>query len=62
MNSAGLKSEIHPKFLKFIEICKQLDFATIEKLEIQAGLPVFMVTEEGTIVIPGASVKKKHKL
>lgn len=57
-----IRVEIHPAFLKFIEICAELGFATIERLEIQNGLPVFIETTEGAIILPGAKITKKQKL
>jgi len=34
--------EIHPAFLKLIEICQRIDFGVIKELKIQNGLPVFV--------------------
>lgn len=56
------KQDIHPAFLKFIEICQQINFGQIECLQIQNGIPVFLETTEGTIVLPGAKITKKQKL
>ncbi len=60
--SVELENEIHPAFLKFIEICAQINFGKIECLQIQNGLPVFVETSEGIITLPGAKIIKKHKL
>lgn len=53
---------LHPAFVKFIEICRQINFGQIERLQIQNGLPVYAETTEGTIILPGAKITKKHKL
>lgn len=57
-----MDNKIHPAFLKFIEICAQINFGTIDRLEIQDGLPVFVETTEGAIILPGAKITKKQKL
>ena len=58
----NVDTKIHPAFLKFIEICAQINFGDIKCLQIQNGLPVFVETTEGTIVLPGAKITKKQKL
>ena len=55
-------NDIHPAFLKFMEICAQINFGRIECLQIQNGLPVYVETTEGTITLPGAKIIKKQKL
>lgn len=53
---------IHPAFLRFMEICAQINFGQIERLQIQDGVPVFIETTEGSIILPGAKITKKVKL
>jgi len=59
---SNVVKDIHPAFLKFIEICAQINFGQIECLQIQNGIPVFVETTEGTIVLPGAKITRKQKL
>ncbi len=54
--------KIHIAFLKFMAICAQINFGTIDRLKIQDGLPVFVETTEGVIILPGATITKKQKL
>ena len=42
MESTVASIEIHPAFLKLIEICQRIDFGVIKELKIQNGLPVFV--------------------
>lgn len=57
-----VEAKIHPAFLKFIKICASINHGTIKCLQIANGLPVFVETAEGTIVLPGAKITKKRKL
>lgn len=62
-NVIGNKDEqerLHSAFYRFAEICRRLDYGVIEKIQIHAGLPVFLEIEVGTALI--AKVKQKHKL
>lgn len=56
------KQEIHPAFLKFIQICADLEYGTIERLQIQDGVPVMVETTEGSIILPNAKIIRKTKL
>lgn len=55
-------AKVHPAFLQFIEICTQINFGQIEKLQIQDGVPVLIETTEGAIILPGAKITKRTKL
>jgi len=33
---------VHPAFLKFMELCNQINFGTIKELKVQNGIPVFV--------------------
>lgn len=57
-----MDKEIHSAFLKFIEICAEIKYGTIERLQIQDGIPVIIETKLGTIVLPEATITKKTKL
>ena len=35
-------SELHPTWQKFIEYCESIQFGTLEKVQIQDGLPVLV--------------------
>ena len=59
-NSFSKKEQLHPAFYRLAEICKQLGFGTIARLEVQNGLPVFVEIE--VEVGLQATVKQKHKL
>ena len=54
--------EIHPAFLKFIEICAQINFGVIERLQIQNGIPVFVEVTRDNVILLGAKVTEKIKL
>ncbi len=60
MESNLVDAKVHPAFLRFIEICKHINFGTIERLEIQNGLPVFVEVVENSVVQP--KIVKKIKL
>ncbi len=54
--------KIHPAFLRFAEICAEIGFGQIDCLKIENGLPVFVETTKGSIILPGARITKKTKL
>lgn len=58
----AVENNIHPAFLKFMEICAEINFGRIECLQIQNGLPVYIETAEGIITLPRAKIIKKQKL
>lgn len=37
-----LELNIHPNILKFMELCRDINFGTIQELSIQDGIPVFV--------------------
>ena len=59
-NTFSPREQLHPAFYRLAEICEKLGFGTIERLEVQNGLPVFLEIE----VEAGlrAKVKQKYKL
>jgi len=60
MESAVANIEIHPSFLKLVEICKQIKFGAIKELKIQDGLPVFVTYDIRTEL--DAVIEKSVKL
>ncbi len=42
MESTLVNIEVHPSFLKFLEICQAINFGKVKELSIQDGLPVFV--------------------
>ncbi len=57
---ATLGLNVHPAFLKFIDLCNQINFGTIRKMEIQNGVPTFVEYEVETDL--NANVVQKIKL
>ena len=51
--------EIHPAFVKLIEICRQMKFGTIKELKIQDGVPVFVTYDIKTELDAIIEVSKK---
>ena len=51
--------EIHPAFVKLIEICKQIRFGTIKELKIADGLPVYITNNMETELDAIIEVSKK---
>ena len=60
MDSAMAEINIHPSFLKLIEICRQIGFGTIKELKVQNGLPVYVVYDIKTEL--DAVIEKADKL
>ena len=57
---SALEIEIHPSFMKLIEICRKIGFGTIKELKIQNGLPVFITYDIKTEL--DAVIEKTEKL
>jgi len=55
-----LEVDIHPSFLKLIEICRKIGFGTIKELKIQNGIPVFITYDIRTEL--DAIIEKAEKL
>jgi len=55
-----LEIDIHPSFLKLIEICRKIGFGTIKELKIQNGIPVFITYDIRTEL--DAIIEKAEKL
>ena len=43
---------LHPAFYRFAQICRRIEFAVIEELRIQDGLPVFVDVENKDKQVP----------
>ena len=50
---------IHPAFLKFMELCRKINFGVIKELKIQDGLPVFVKHETETELDAIVELSKK---
>ena len=57
---SALEIDIHPSFLKLIEICRKIGFGTIKELKIQNGIPVFITYDIRTEL--DAIIEKAEKL
>lgn len=60
MESTVAKIEVHPAFLRLIEICNRINFGTIKELKVQNGVPVFITYDIKTEL--DAVIEKSSKL
>ena len=54
-----VREDIHPNFLKLMEICNRINFGTIKELKVQDGLPVFVRYDIRTELDAIVEVSKK---
>ena len=50
---------VHPAFLKFIEICNKINFGVIKELKVQNGIPVFIIYDIKTELDATIELSKK---